>query len=65
MKAAARIAAEGLPDFLYGCAIVYLPEMGHLIAIKEWEPNCNPDELLQFGYHFMVSNHNKKHNLNI
>lgn len=54
LTAAARFAANDLPDFLNECAIIYLPEMGHLIAIKEWEPNCDPEELKKFDYHLMV-----------
>lgn len=54
MTAAARFAANDLPDFLNECAVVYLPEMGHLIAIKEWEPDCNPEQLQDLGFQFMV-----------
>lgn len=55
VAAAARLAANNLPDFLEECAIVYLPEMGHLIAIKKWEPDCNPEDLEHVGYKFLVS----------
>ncbi|XP_044754707.1 mutS protein homolog 5-like [Coccinella septempunctata] len=55
VTAAARIAVEELPDFLTECAVVYLPEMGHLVAVKEWEPNCNPEELGTIGYKFMFT----------
>ncbi|XP_044266292.1 LOW QUALITY PROTEIN: mutS protein homolog 5-like [Tribolium madens] len=55
VRAAAEVAAEQLPDYLHECAIVYLPEMGHLIAIKEWELNCNPEELKDLGFQFMFT----------
>lgn len=29
--------------------------MGHMIAIKEWEEDCNPDELRNLDFKFMVS----------
>jgi hypothetical protein len=54
VSAAAAVAADQLPDYLQECAIVYLPEMGHLIAIKEWSPGCNPEDLKELGFHFMV-----------
>nr|CAH7759268.1 unnamed protein product [Callosobruchus chinensis] len=55
VTAAARFAANDLPDFLDECCVVYLPEMGHLISVKEWEPDCNPDELAHLGFRFMFS----------
>ncbi|RZC42494.1 mutS protein 5-like [Asbolus verrucosus] len=55
VTAAAKIAVDQLPNYLHECAIVYLPEMGHLIAIKEWEPNCNPEELKELGFQFMFT----------
>ncbi|XP_018568658.1 mutS protein homolog 5-like isoform X2 [Anoplophora glabripennis] len=55
VTAAARFAANELPDFINECAVVYLPEMGHLIAIKEWEPNCNPEQLHDLGFQFMFT----------
>lgn len=56
VTAAARLAANNLPNFINECAVVYLPEMGHLIAIKKWEPNCTPEQLHDFGFQFMVRN---------
>ncbi|KAL3267858.1 hypothetical protein HHI36_006999 [Cryptolaemus montrouzieri] len=55
LTAAARVAVEELPDYLTECAVVYLPEMGHLISVKEWEPNCNPEALNEIGYKFMFT----------
>ncbi|XP_068897033.1 mutS protein homolog 5-like isoform X2 [Tenebrio molitor] len=55
VSAAAAVAADQLPDYLQECAIVYLPEMGHLIAIKEWSPGCNPEDLKELGFHFMFT----------
>ncbi|KAJ8986006.1 hypothetical protein NQ317_013890 [Molorchus minor] len=55
VTAAARFAANNLPEFLNECAVVYLPEMGHLIAIKEWEPGCDPDQLQDLGFQFMFT----------
>ncbi|KAJ8918621.1 hypothetical protein NQ315_013127 [Exocentrus adspersus] len=61
VTAAARFAANDLPDFLNECAVVYLPEMGHLIAIKEWEPDCNPEQLQDLGFQFMFTLRNTIH----
>ncbi|KAJ8964564.1 hypothetical protein NQ314_004868 [Rhamnusium bicolor] len=61
VTAAARFTANDLPDFLNECSVVYLPEMGHLIAIKEWEPNCNPEQLQDLGFQFMFTLRNMIH----
>ncbi|XP_057669997.1 mutS protein homolog 5-like [Diorhabda carinulata] len=53
VMAAARFAAENLPDFLDECSVVYLPEMGHLLAVKEWEKDCNPEDLQYLDFRFM------------
>ncbi|CAH0555687.1 unnamed protein product [Brassicogethes aeneus] len=53
INVAARIVVEELPDFITECSIVYLPEMGHHIAINEWEPDCIPEQLEEFGYQFV------------
>nr|XP_023023464.1 mutS protein homolog 5-like isoform X1 [Leptinotarsa decemlineata] len=55
ITAAARFAANNLPEFLEECAVIYLPEMGHLIGIHEWEPGCNPEELQDLGFQFMFT----------
>ncbi|KAJ3643741.1 hypothetical protein Zmor_026433 [Zophobas morio] len=55
VTAAAELAAQQLPDYLHECAIVYLPEMGHLLAIKEWEPHCDPESLADLGFRFMFT----------
>lgn len=55
VMAAARFAAENLPDFLDECSVVYIPEMGHLLAIKEWEPDCIPEDLQHLGFQFVVN----------
>ncbi|EFA10321.2 mutS protein homolog 5 isoform X2 [Tribolium castaneum] len=55
VRAAAGVAAEQLPDYLNECSIVYLPEMGHLVAINEWKPNCDPEELKDLGFQFMFT----------
>lgn len=52
---AAKLAANQLPNFLKECSVVYLPEMGHLIAIREWTPDCHPEDLEEFGFQFMVN----------
>lgn len=54
VTAAARFAVNELPDYINECKVVYLPEMGHLMAIKEWEPNSDPQQLQYLGYQFMV-----------
>lgn len=54
VTAAARFAANDLPDFIDECKVVYLPEMGHLMVIKKWEPDCDPEQLESLGYQFMV-----------
>ncbi|CAG9863939.1 unnamed protein product [Phyllotreta striolata] len=53
VMAAARFAADNLPDFLDECSVVYIPEMGHLLSIKEWETDCSPEDLEHLGFQFM------------
>ncbi|XP_050310224.1 mutS protein homolog 5-like [Anthonomus grandis grandis] len=55
VTAAARFAVDDLPSYINECKIVYLPEMGHLMAIKEWQEDCDPDHLQDLGYQFMFS----------
>ncbi|KAJ8952800.1 hypothetical protein NQ318_008117 [Aromia moschata] len=55
LTAAARFSADNLPDFLNECAMVYLPEIGHLIAIKEWESHCDPEQLKDLDFQFMFT----------
>lgn len=51
---AANFALHHLPSYIDSCMVVHVPEMGYLVAIKEWEQNCNREQLLEFGFHFMV-----------
>uniref|UniRef100_A0A6P7FG07 Uncharacterized protein LOC114327691 n=1 Tax=Diabrotica virgifera virgifera TaxID=50390 RepID=A0A6P7FG07_DIAVI len=61
VMAAARFAADNLPDFLDECSVVYLPEMGHLLAIKEWKPDCQPEDLQNLGFQFVFKLGGKFH----
>ncbi|XP_018326196.1 mutS protein homolog 5 [Agrilus planipennis] len=53
ITAAANFAVNQLPDFINECSVVFLPEMGHLVSIKEWEPDCDKDTLQGIGYQFV------------
>ncbi|CAH1118956.1 unnamed protein product [Phaedon cochleariae] len=55
ITAAARFAANNLPEFLDECAVIYLPEMGHLIGVKEWSQGCAPEDLEHLGFNFMFT----------
>ncbi|KAF7272026.1 hypothetical protein GWI33_015165 [Rhynchophorus ferrugineus] len=55
VSAAARCAVNDLPDFVNECQVIYLPEMGHHVAIREWEPNCNINAFEDLGYQFMFN----------
>ncbi|KAF5279974.1 hypothetical protein FQR65_LT15112 [Abscondita terminalis] len=50
--AAAQIAVNQLPDFLNECSVVYIPEMGHFVAVQKWEPNCDRNALGNHGFSF-------------
>lgn len=54
VTAAANFAVDNLPSYIDSCMVVHVPEMGYLVAIKEWETNCNKEELTEFGFLFMV-----------
>ncbi|KAK5650830.1 hypothetical protein RI129_001859 [Pyrocoelia pectoralis] len=51
--AAAHIALNQLPDFVTECSVVYLPELGHFVVIKEWDTDCNRNELEEYDFHFV------------
>ncbi|KAB0802504.1 hypothetical protein PPYR_04690 [Photinus pyralis] len=51
--AAARIVLNQLPQFIDGCSVVYMPELGHFVVIKEWEANCDKKELEEHGLQFV------------
>ncbi|XP_072388558.1 mutS protein homolog 5-like [Diabrotica undecimpunctata] len=61
VMAAARFAADNLPDFLDECSVVYLPEMGHLLAIKEWKSDCQPEDLQYLGFQYVFKIGGKFH----
>lgn len=52
---AANFAVDHLPSYIDSCMVVHVPEMGYLVAIKEWENNSNKDQLAEFGFQFAVS----------
>ncbi|XP_066253416.1 mutS protein homolog 5-like [Euwallacea similis] len=55
LTAAARMTVNNLPNYISECKVVFLPEMGHLIAIKEWGVDCDPEDLQRFDYKFMFT----------
>jgi len=59
LTAAANISVNQLPQFVDECSIVYIPEMGHLLAIKKTEQNSDPFGLDYLGFQFMVSSSNR------
>lgn len=54
VTAAAQLAIDQLPFHIGECSVAYIKDMGHLIAVKEWEPNCDGEELNSAGLQFMV-----------
>lgn len=44
-----------LPHYFTECCVVYVPEMGHLIVVKQEEPKTESSELEDLGFQFMVN----------
>jgi len=56
------IAAEemdSLPPFAEQCCIVYIPEVGYLLAIKLWGSNLTDEDMILEGLEYKVSKINK------
>jgi len=52
------VAAEemnSLPDFVQQCSVVYIPEVGYLLAISVWEEDLNMEDLELEGLDYKVS----------
>lgn len=43
----AKQELDQLPDYIQSCSLVYIPEIGFLLAIKFWKPDLTDEELLQ------------------
>lgn len=58
LTAAADFALKQLPHYFTECSVVYVPEMGHLVVVKEQEPDEDTgelsNELQELGFQFMV-----------
>lgn len=57
---AANIAVDNLPNYIDSCTVVHVPEVGYLVSIEEWEPNCNIEQFSDLGYQFMVMSNKKR-----
>ncbi|XP_022918563.2 mutS protein homolog 5-like [Onthophagus taurus] len=53
IRTAANFTLDQLPDCFDQCTVIYIPEMGHLIAVKKTEFNKNPIQLEHLGFEFI------------
>jgi DNA mismatch repair protein MSH5 len=52
------VAAEEmttLPEFVQQCSVVYIPEVGYLLALSLWEENLGFEDLQLEGLEYKVS----------
>ena len=53
----AKDELDKLPNFVQSCSLVYIPEIGFLLAIPFWKPNVTDEDLLQLeNLEYKVSN---------
>ncbi|KAK4882098.1 hypothetical protein RN001_005417 [Aquatica leii] len=61
VTAAARIAVNQLPEYLNECSVVYIPEMGHFVAVTKWEANGDWNAPQSYGFHFVFETNDCLH----
>ncbi len=54
MSSLAKTELGTLPPHVQECSVVYIPEIGYLLAIPEWKTNVSEDEALIPGLDLMV-----------
>lgn len=45
---------ENLPSYIESCRIIYVPEIGYLLTVKQWQDNLTQDEIAFPGFEFKV-----------
>lgn len=43
---------ENLPSYIESCRIIYVPEIGYLLTVKQWQDNLTQDEIAFPGFEF-------------
>jgi hypothetical protein len=46
MGIVARMELEDLPEFIQTCSMVFMPEVGYLLAVPAWRPNLTETDLI-------------------
>uniref|UniRef100_A0A8D8WDM7 MutS protein homolog 5 n=1 Tax=Cacopsylla melanoneura TaxID=428564 RepID=A0A8D8WDM7_9HEMI len=50
---------ESLPPYVESCRIIYVPEIGYLLTIKQWKEKLTQEEMNFPGLEFKVRLHKK------
>lgn len=58
---ASNFLVDRLPDYVEECRIVLIPNVGHTITIRQWDVNCDPEQLAPYDLSYMVSCSNIKY----
>ncbi|XP_017784719.1 PREDICTED: mutS protein homolog 5-like [Nicrophorus vespilloides] len=58
---AANIVVDQLPAFLKECVVCFIPDMGHVVAVKKWDQNCDPRSMHEFGFQYMFELNDNYH----
>ncbi|XP_049816489.1 mutS protein homolog 5-like [Schistocerca nitens] len=53
MTTMAQEELDDLPDYVKECSVIYIPEIGYLLAIPVWKEEINDDEIKIPGLEFM------------
>lgn len=54
MTTLAEEELDSLPEYIKECSILYIPEIGYLLAIPFWKDEISDEELQLEGLDFMV-----------
>lgn len=54
LNPAAQVVVAQLPSQVNSCFMQYLPELGHVVGVKKWDSQCDPQELKANGFQFLV-----------
>jgi len=54
MELVSREEMNCLPTYAKQCCVLYIPEVGYLLAVTLWRPDLSPEELILPGLEFKV-----------
>ncbi|GLV35982.1 spellchecker1 [Carabus blaptoides fortunei] len=55
INSAAAFEIYNLPEFIRDCSILYVPQIGYLVAVEKWCDNAVPADVEKYGFRHMFS----------